>query len=183
MRTKIEYFDISMASFNAIILVFTALRFQGNLLLLIINLISIGVLCGLAIYTFSQNNPYYVVSCYFLAVLGILFTIGLITDRQSPDYLIILSAFIFILDLYLLASLVKGSASSSARFARMSGVQVIIEPGITPTAIKDRNMGAPKANLQDIEDERKLKQKKYKYRLIVLITVISGITYLLTVLF
>jgi len=183
MRTKIEYFDISMATFNAIILVFTALTFQDDLLLLILNLISIGVLCGLAIYTFSQNNPYYVVSCYFLAVLGILFTIGLITNRQSPDYLIILSAFIFVLDLYLLASLVKGSASSSARFARMSGVQVIIEPGITPTAIKNRNMGAPKGDLQEIEDERKLMQEKYKARLIVLITVISGITYLITVLF
>ena len=182
MRTKIEYFDISMASFNSVMLVFTALTFQDNMLLKIINLISLGVLCGLAIYTFSQNNPYYVVSCYVLAVLGFLFTIGLLTDRQLPDYLIILSAFILVLDLYLLASLIKGSASSKARFARMSGVLVIIEPGITPTAIKDRNMGSPKPNLQEIEDERKLMQKKYKFRVIVLITVISGISYLLTVL-
>ena len=183
MRTKIEYFDISMVTFNSIMLVFTGLTFQANLLLKIINLISIGVLCGLAIYTFSQNNPYYVVSCYLLAVLGFIFTIGLITTTGIPDYLTILYAFILILDLYLLASLVKGSASSQAKFARMSGVQVNIEPGITPTAIKDRKMGAPKGDLQEIEDERKLMQEKYKARLIVLITVISGITYLITVLF
>jgi len=182
MRAKIEYFDILMATFNGIMLFFVALMHQDYVELLILNLISIGILVGLAIYTFSQNNPYYVVSCYFLAVLGFLFTIGLVTDRRLSDYLIILFAFILVLDLYLLASLIKGSASSSSRFARMSGVKVIIEPGITPTAIKDRNMGAPKADLQEIEDERKLMQKKYKARVIVLITIISGISYLLTVL-
>ena len=62
MRAIIEYFDISMAIINSIILVFSAIIFQSITIFMIINLISIGVLCGLSIYTFSQNNPYSFVS-------------------------------------------------------------------------------------------------------------------------
>ena len=185
MRAIIEYFDISMAIINSIILVLAAIILQAKTILMIIDLISIGVLCGLSIYTFSQNNPYYIISCYVLLVFGIIFTIGLLLIPELPFYSIvsILLIVILILNIFLGASLVKGSASSSARLARMSGVQVIIEPGITPTAIKDRNMGAPKGDLQEIENERNSMQKKYKARLIFLITVISSISYITTVFF
>jgi hypothetical protein len=44
-------------------------------------------------------------------------------------------------------------------------------------------MGAPKGDLQEIENERTSMQKKYKARLIFLITVISSISYLTTVFF
>jgi hypothetical protein len=187
MRAKIEYFDISMAIVNSIILVFAALIIQANMILIIINLISIGVLCGLSIYPFSQHNPYYVISCYILLVFGFIMAVGLLSFlNYTPGFpfysmISILLSLILILNLCLGASLIKGSASSQAKFARMSGVQVIIEPGITPTAIKDRNMGYPKANLRELEDEIELIQNKHRSRLIALITLISTISFLSTV--
>ena len=180
MRAFIEYFDISMTIVNSTILVFAASIFQVNTLFIIINLISIGVLCGIAIYTFSQNNPYYVVSCYVLAVFGFIITIGLLTTPKLSIYPTILLIFILYFNIHLGASLVKSSASSRARFVRMAGVQVIIEPGINPTAIEDRKPGTHKDDLKKIENSRKLMQEKYKAKLIILITVISSISYLST---
>jgi hypothetical protein len=184
MRAKIEYFDISMAILNSIVLIFFSALFQTNIALLITNLISIGVLCGLSIITFLHHNPYYFISCYVLAIFGFIFAIGLLFIPELPFYSMvsILLTLILVLNMGLGASLVKGSASSQAKFAKIAGVAKIIEPGtITPTAIKDRKPGTPKNYDKENKIARKLMYEKYKVGLIVLITVISGISFLSTV--
>ena len=179
MRAKIEYFDISMAIINSTLLVFSALIFQSNTILMIINLISIGALCGLSIYTFSQKNPYFVISSFVLAVFGFIFTIGLLLIPELPFYSIIsiLLVFILIFNACFGASLVKGSANSRAFIGMGTGrLGSPTRPGtLIPTAIKDMN------NLEVKKSTRKLMQEKYKFWLIVLITVISSISYLSTV--
>lgn len=184
MRANIEYFDISMAIVNSIVLIFSSVILQANIALMIINLISIGVLCGLSFITFLSHNPYYIISCYVLAIFGFIFAIGLLFIPELPFYSVvsIFLVIILILNMGLGASLVKGSASSQAKFAKIAGVAKIIEPGtITPTAIKDRKPGILNNYSKENKNARKLMHEKFKVGLIVLITVISGISFLSTV--
>ena len=179
MRALIEYFDISMAIVNSFILVFSAIIFQSNAILMIINLISIGVLCGLSIYIFSQNNPYSFVSGFVLAVFGFIFTIGLlhVPELAYNSMISILLVLILILNICFGASLIKGNPNSRAFIGKGTHrVGKIIVPGtLIPTAIKDIN------NLEVKNNTRKLMQEKFKLRLIFLITVISSISFLSTV--
>jgi len=179
MRALIEYFDISMAIVNSFILVFSAIIFQSNAILMIINLISIGVLCGLSIYIFSQNNPYSFVSGFVLAVFGFIFTIGLlhVPELAYNSMISILLVLILILNICLGASLIKGSANSRAFIGMGTGrLGKVAAPGTRiPTAIKDIN------NLEVKKNTRKLMHEKFKLRLIFLITVISSISFLSTV--
>ena len=180
MRAIIEYFDISMAIVNSFILVFSAIIFQSNAILMIINLISIGVLCGLSIYTFSQNNPYSFVSGFVLAVFGFIFSIGLlhVPELAYSSMVSILLVLILILNICFGASLVKGSANSLAfigyKTLRPIGTNIKTET-LIPTVMKDINSFKVKKNT------RKLMQEKFKLRLIFLITVISSISFLSTV--
>ena len=170
MRANIEYFDISMANINSIILIFAALILQANILLMIINLISIGVLCGLSIYTFSQHNPYYVVSCYVLAVFGFIFTIVLLNIPELLYYSMISPLLLFILILILNtcfgASLLKGSANSRAFIGKTGRLGRITRPEtLILSAIKDRKRGT---HINNSKNTRKLMQEKYQVGFIVL---------------
>ena len=180
MRTKIEYFDIILAIINLIVLINAAFLIHTNLILIIISILSLGVLGGLSIFTFIRRNLYYMTTCYGLAVLGLIFDIGLVFIPILYDYSFLFVVFI-LLNIFYLGSSVKGSASSSSKFATIAGVKTIIEPGKNrPTYIKDRH-GALES---DRIDENSLKAKrgsiqtKYKARLIISITVISVIIYI-----
>jgi len=89
----------------------------------------------------------------------------------------ILLVFILILNSCFGASLAKGSANSRAFIGKgTSPSGKIIVPGtLIPMAIKDNN------NLEVKKNTRKVTQEKYKFWLIVLITVISSISFLSTV--
>ena len=182
MTSIIKVFDLSMVIINATILVFAAIIIQANPILLVINLISVGIICGLSLYIFSKRNPYYFIPSYALAVFGFIFTIGLIMIPELPFYslLSILFVIVLILDAYLIYSMVSGTQSSSARIAYMGGQSKLIEPGkASPTPIKDRyiNSGIPSDNFKD---EKEVIQEKYRTKLIGLITVIGSIFLIFT---
>ena len=182
MTSIIEVFDISLTIVNSIILVVAAIIIQSNPILLVINLISVGVICGLSLYIFSKHNPYYFIPSNALAAFGFIFTIGLILIPELPFYSLfsILFVIVLILDAYLIYGMVSGTQSSSSRLAYMGGQSKLIEPGkASPTPIKDRyiNSGIPSDNFKD---EKELIREKYKTKLIGLITVIGSIFLIFT---
>ena len=182
MTSIIEVFDISLTIINSVILVFAAIIVQSNPILLVINLISVGAICGLSLYIFSQRNPYYIIPSYVLAVFGFIFTIGLIVIPELPFYsfLSILFVVVLILDAYLIYGMVSGTQSSSSKLAYMGGQSKIIEEGkASPTPIKDRyvNSGIPSDNFKD---EKELLREKNKTKLIGLVTVIGSVFLIFT---
>ena len=182
MTSIVEVFDISLTIINSIILVIAAIIIQNNPILLVINLISVGVICGLSLYNFSLRNPYYFIPSYVIAVFGFIFTIGLIMIPELPFYsfLSIVFVIVLILDAYLIYGMVSGTQSSSARIAYMGGQSKLIEPGkASPTPIKDRyiNSGIPSDNFKD---EREVLREKYKTKRIGLITIIGSVFLILS---
>ena len=185
MRAKIEYFDIILAVINLIVLSIAAILIHTNLILIIICLLSLGFLGGLSIFTFMQKNPYYISTCYGLAVLGLIFNIGLVFIPFLFNYTFLFVVFI-LLNVFYLGSSVKGSASSSSKFATIAGVKTIIETGKNrPTYLKDKHgaLESDKVDENSLKDKRGSIQTEYKARLIIRITMISVFIYVLTFMF
>ena len=183
MRQKIEYFDIALSVINLIVLTLTAFLININILLLLLSLISLGILGGISIITFIRKNPYYISSCYALVILGLIFSIVLLFYPDLFDY-----SFYFIitllLNIFAIGSSVKGSASSQSKFATITGVKTIIEPGKTrPTYIQNRHesLESDKINEKQIDSKRDSLQINYKFKLIISLTILFAAIYLATI--
>ncbi len=166
-RTLIEYLDFVIVILNVFIIIFSVFKFQNNVSLVILNLISIIILFGQYLYTSLRRNPYYVSSAYGINLFGMALAFGLLTVLEFYNSLIWLGFLIIGSgDLIYVIYMLKGSGSSASRVATAGGrVWTLVEPGTdTPSYVQGGRV--------DRKQKRAI-QKKYHMSWIVLITSIT----------
>ncbi len=67
-----NYFDVSLAFINFLVIIFPLVLFNKNIFISIIGIILSGVLIEKTIYNFMKNNPFYIDYCYGLLICGFL---------------------------------------------------------------------------------------------------------------
>lgn len=175
---RIKSIDFSLTILNFIVMVFIAILVFVNTALITLSFISTIVLCGLTLVSFSQKNPYYILSCYGMATCGLIFSIGLLLMPEWPFHpnFSILFIVAFILDVYFIASLTKVSESSWSGMSSWINIGNVIEPNTSiSTYIKNRYepLGDDKISKSDKLELKKAIRKKYHVWWILLITLIS----------
>ena len=175
---RVKYIDISLTILNFIAMVVIAILVFVNIILTILSLFSTAVLFGLTLVSFSRKNPYYISSCYGMAICGFVFSIGILMMPELPFYSFF-SIFFFvtiILDVYLISSLIKVSEGSWRGMSGWVSIGNVIEPDTSvPMYIKDRYepLGNDKFNKAVELDQKIAIRKKYYAWWILLITLIS----------
>lgn len=175
---RVKYIDISLTILNFIAMVVIAILVFVNIILTILSFFSTAVLFGLTLVSFSRKNPYYISSCYGMAICGLVFSIGI---HMMPElsFHLFFSIFFFatiILDVYFIATLIKVSDSSWSGMSGWVSIGSVIEPDTSiPMYIKDRYkpLGNDKLNKAVELDQKIAIRKKYFAWWILLITLIS----------
>jgi len=175
---RVKYIDISLTILNFIAMVVIAILVFVNIVLTILSFFSTAVLFGLTLVNFSRKNPYYISSCYGMAICGLVFSIGILMMPELPFYSFfsILFFVTIILDVYLISSLIKVSEGSWRGMSGWVSIGNVIEPDTSvPMYIKDRYepLGNDKFNKAVELDQKIAIRKKYYAWWILLITLIS----------
>lgn len=175
---RVKYIDISLTILNFIAMVVIAILVFVNIVLTILSFFSTAVLFGLTLVNFSRKNPYYISSCYGMAICGLVFSIVILMMPELPFYsvFLILLFVTIILDVYLISSLIKVSEGSWRGMSGWVSIGNVIEPNTSvPMYIKDRYepLGNDKFNKAVELDQKIAIRKKYYAWWILLITLIS----------
>ena len=182
---RVKYFDISLTILNFIVMIIIAILVFSNIVLTIISFFSTAFLFGLTLVSFSRKNPYYISSSYGMAICGLVFSIGLYMtpERALYSFFAIPFSVTIILDVYFIASLMKSPGISYKGMSRLNFLGVVMDPNPDASKyVKDRYgpLENDKGNKAvELEKKREI-QKKYHTSRIMLITLISTLTFFST---